>query len=81
MSEREPVHLLDAAGAARLLAVPTSWVLEEARHNRIPHIRLGRYVRFDGDELLDWARNRSRGPSYHLHNDKAAPAVLEHPEA
>jgi excisionase family DNA binding protein len=57
--------LIDAKAAGELLGVPASWVLEEARHDRIPHIRLGRYVRFDADELLAWARNRSRGPSYY----------------
>ncbi len=34
--------LLDAKGAAVLLNVPASWVLAEARADRIPHVRLGR---------------------------------------
>jgi excisionase family DNA binding protein len=55
--------LLDAEGAAELLNVPRTWVLAEARADRIPHIRFGRYVRFDPDELLAWARGRARGPS------------------
>lgn len=46
--------LLDAAGAAELLAVPATWILAEARADRIPHRRLGRYVRFDRDELIAW---------------------------
>jgi excisionase family DNA binding protein len=55
--------LLDAPGAAALLAVPKSWVLAEARAGRIPHCRLGRYVRFDPAELLAWARGpRHVGP-------------------
>jgi excisionase family DNA binding protein len=54
--------LLDATGAAELLGVPRTWVLAQARADRIPHIRLGRYVRFDADELLAWARARQRGP-------------------
>ncbi|MGO9819798.1 MAG: helix-turn-helix domain-containing protein [Solirubrobacteraceae bacterium] len=55
--------LLDARGAARLLNVPSSWLLAEARADRVPHIRLGRYVRFSEDELLAWARNgQHRGP-------------------
>lgn len=55
--------LLDAAAAAELLDVPKSWVLEQARAERIPCIRLGRYVRFDADELLAWARGpRHVGP-------------------
>jgi excisionase family DNA binding protein len=54
--------LLDAKAAARLLGVPESWVLAEARADRIPHVRLGRYVRFEADELRDWWRSRARGP-------------------
>ena len=54
--------LLDATEAGRLLAVPASWVLAEARANRIPHVRLGRYVRFSAEELEEWWRARMRGP-------------------
>ena len=54
--------LLDATEAGRLLSVPASWVLAEARANRIPHVRLGRYVRFSADELEEWWRARMRGP-------------------
>ena len=58
--------LIDAQAAGRLLCVPDTWVLEEARHDRIPHIRLGRYVRFEAEALLAWARNRASGPAYDL---------------
>jgi excisionase family DNA binding protein len=54
--------LLDAKGAAELLNVPASWVLAEARAGRIPHVRLGRYVRFDVSELQAWWLTRRRGP-------------------
>ena len=54
--------LLDARGAAALLNVPASWVLAEARADRIPHVRLGRYVRFDAAELQIWWQTRRRGP-------------------
>jgi excisionase family DNA binding protein len=57
-----PVSLFDAKGAAALLNVPTSWVLAEARADRIPHVRLGRYVRFDASELEKWWLSRRRGP-------------------
>jgi excisionase family DNA binding protein len=56
------VPLLDAKGAATLLNVPASWVLAEARADRIPHVRLGRYVRFDTAELELWWQGRRRGP-------------------
>lgn len=55
-------RLLSAAEAAELLGVPHSWVMRECRRDRLPHVRLGRYVRFDRDELLEWARARQRGP-------------------
>jgi len=57
-----PERLLDAKAAGVLLAVPPSWVLAEARADRIPHVRLGRYVRFDAAELTAWWRARARGP-------------------
>lgn len=58
----QPPKLVTADGAAELLAVPKSWVLAEARANRIPHVRLGRYVRFDTEELSAWWQTRRRGP-------------------
>ena len=54
--------LLDAQGAAALLNVPATWVLAEARADRLPHVRLGRYVRFDAAELQAWWLSRRRGP-------------------
>jgi excisionase family DNA binding protein len=54
--------LLTAAQAADLLNVPASWVLAEARADRIPYVPLGRYRRFDAAELEAWWRERARGP-------------------
>lgn len=58
--ERE---LVDVAVAAAILDVPKTWVLEQARRGQIPHIRLGRYVRFEPDELRAWWRSQRRGPA------------------
>jgi excisionase family DNA binding protein len=58
-----PDALLDAAAAAALLSVPESWLLREARADRIPHVRLGRYVRFERSELLAWRKAQARGPA------------------
>jgi excisionase family DNA binding protein len=57
-----PQPLLDAQQAAELLNVPKSWVLAEARGERIPHVRLGRYVRFVASELEVWWLSRASGP-------------------
>lgn len=56
--------LIDAKGAGELLGVPHTWILRQARGDQIPHVRLGRYVRFEADQLLAWSRNRARGPTY-----------------
>lgn len=49
-----PMPLLDARAAGRLLGVPDTWLLAQAREGRIPHHRLGRYVRFSAADLHDW---------------------------
>ena len=54
-----PDRLLDAGEVAKLLNVPATWVAEAARAGRIPHVRLGRYVRFEHLAVLEWvAQNR-----------------------
>jgi excisionase family DNA binding protein len=47
-------RLLDAAEIAARLGVPVSWVRESARSGAIPHVRLGRYVRFDDGDVDRW---------------------------
>jgi excisionase family DNA binding protein len=54
-------RLLTAAEVAELLAVPESWVRQESRANRIPHMRLGRYVRYDRTAVLDWLAEQQAG--------------------
>lgn len=56
-------HLIDAGEAAALLGVPTSWIRTETRCARIPHVRLGRYVRYRADDLEAWAEARTEGPT------------------
>ena len=46
--------LLTAAEVATRLNVPKSWVLESARSGAIPHVRLGRYVRFVEADVRAW---------------------------
>lgn len=62
VAESGGVNLLAAEDAGALLGVPASWVLAEARADRVPHVRLGRYVRFHRNELEAWWRARCRGP-------------------
>jgi excisionase family DNA binding protein len=55
-------HLLDAGQAGELLGVPASWLLAQARRGAIPHVRLGKYVRFDEPDLRAWVEAAKRGP-------------------
>jgi excisionase family DNA binding protein len=45
---------VDANQAAKLLGVPPTWLLAQARERKVPHHKLGHYVRFDLDELIAW---------------------------
>jgi excisionase family DNA binding protein len=54
--------LIDAKAAGRLLGVPHTWLLAQARAGRIPHHRLGHYVRFDAADLRRWLQESRRGP-------------------
>lgn len=60
--EAEPHGLVDAAKMAKLLDVPTNWVLDKARAGTLPCRRLGHYVRFEPAEVLEAAR---RVPGLH----------------
>jgi len=62
LGERDASPLLDAEEAAALLSLPKSWILAEARASRIPHCRLGRYVRFRRDDLIAWTDGHTVGP-------------------
>lgn len=53
-------RLLDAAEVAELLHVPVSWVRESTRSGAMPHVRLGRYVRFREADVLAWIEQCSR---------------------
>jgi excisionase family DNA binding protein len=55
--------LIDAKAASQLLGVPYTWLLAQARANKIPHQRLGHYVRFDPDDLQNWLRETRSEPS------------------
>ena len=65
MTER----LLTAAELAERLSVPAGWPLEQARAGTIPHVRLGRYVRFEWSEIEAWLESLKAGggPGFRKH--------------
>jgi excisionase family DNA binding protein len=54
-------RLLTAAEVAELLAVAESWVRRETRAERIPHLALGRYRRYEWDAVVAWVESQRAG--------------------
>jgi excisionase family DNA binding protein len=54
-------RLLEAEDVANYLGVRTDWVYREVRAGRLPHIRLGRAVRFRSESIEAWIDSRERG--------------------
>jgi excisionase family DNA binding protein len=51
--------LLTVQEVAQLCKVPVSWVYERTRlrgFERIPHVKLGKYLRFDPAEVRGWLK-------------------------
>lgn len=57
MSTQSKCELLTVQQAAELLQVPVSWIYGRMRKRsleRLPAYRLGKYWRFDRNEVLAW---------------------------
>ena len=69
-----PDRLLTAVGVAELLDVPVTWVRGHTRSGSIPHIVLGRYVRYRREAVLAWIAEceQGGGPSFRKHRPRAA---------
>lgn len=56
-----PEYLCTAEEMEQRTKVGASWFLEQVRLGRVPHHRLGKYVRFRFDEVLVCSRFREKG--------------------
>jgi len=66
-------RLLTAEEVAELLAVPPRWVREHTRGGLIPHVRLGRYVRYRREAVLGWLEEQEQGgAAWRKHRPRAA---------
>jgi excisionase family DNA binding protein len=54
-------RLLTADELAERLGMKTEWVWAQARADRIPHVRLGRYRRFRESAVEEWLRELETG--------------------
>lgn len=58
----EPDRILTVQEVAEMLRVPVSWVYEHVRRegsDRLPHFKLGKYVRFRASAISAWLAQRS----------------------
>jgi excisionase family DNA binding protein len=62
-------RLLEATEVAELLSVPVGWVREHTRSGAVPHVQLGRYVRYDRGDVLTWVESvkTGGGPGFRKH--------------
>ena len=54
------MQLLTVSEIAQTLRVPVSWVYGRTRRRkleRIPHIKLGKYLRFDPNTVSEWLKS------------------------
>ena len=54
-------RLLTAEEVAELTGMTKEWVWAQARADRIPHVRLGRYCRFREEAIDAWLEAIERG--------------------
>jgi excisionase family DNA binding protein len=57
-------RLLDVKEAAELLNVPESWIYQHVRARageKLPHFKLGKYIRFSAKALMHWLETRHLG--------------------
>jgi excisionase family DNA binding protein len=53
-------RLVDARAVAERLGVPVSWVREQTRSGAMPCVELGRYRRYDLDDVNVWLESCKR---------------------
>jgi len=61
-------ELLDIGELAAKLKVPVSWIYDRTRRHgpdRIPHYKIGKYVRFSAPEVAEYLRQKAVGTSSH----------------
>lgn len=65
-------RLLEAKDVAAMLSVPVTWVRGHTRSGAIPHVPLGRYVRYDRGDIETWMESRKAGggPAFRKHQPR-----------
>lgn len=64
-SKTRPANFITVEELSNILKVPKSWIYERTRRKKdpIPHIKAGRYPRFDLSQVLAWLESQGGGKS------------------
>jgi excisionase family DNA binding protein len=58
-----PFEPLESIGeTAEWSTLPVSWLYAQTAAGTIPHLRIGKYVKFRRSEVLAWLETKRRGP-------------------
>ena len=52
-------NLIGIKEMARKLDLPVSWLYAKTRTREIPFLKVGKYVKFDESEVIEWVRKQS----------------------
>ena len=53
-------RLVTVQEMATILRVPKSWLYERTRRNQISHLKLGRYVRFEPEQVIAYFKEKQK---------------------
>ncbi len=62
MNPAEGDRLLSIREVAELTSLPISWLYSHVASGKIPHFKLGKYVKFRRADLEAWLASQRRGP-------------------
>ena len=54
-------NLISIKEMASKLDVPVSWLYSRTRTGEIPFYKIGKYVKFDPDEVMNFIKERNKG--------------------
>jgi excisionase family DNA binding protein len=59
LEEKIQPSLMDVEQLATYLNVPKGWLYDRTRNKKdgIPHVKVGKYVRFNLQDVLEWLKN------------------------
>jgi excisionase family DNA binding protein len=49
-------NLIGIKTMAEILDVPESWIYSRTRTREIPHYKVGKYVKFNESEVMEWLK-------------------------